>query len=412
MKRNILKTIMLGSTLLIGVQTMAQNKNVVSAAIEYKNYRPALMKGDFDEAKKVLLESKGLIDKAMNHEDTKNDEKANYYNAIINYSLVELSSVGKVDGLEVYQNDSIIDVIKGSIIKASEKRRYRLNIKDFVNRKVSQAVMIGQSSFESKNYKTAFAGFAGAYMLKDMADIEEERDAMKQNAIIAGSRYIDTLKKQEKTEEAYTFIEGALESFPESAELAISGVNIALKDNSLEKAEQFFNSAAKADPENKELFSSMGSIYLTAAKKSYKEFTEMDITDDGYQDKSDEMEELYSKAEKHLKRALEIDPDYAGASYNLGVLYLGRAGKLKSTAGKMKLNNPDFESTKKRSDKFYKKAIDPLEDYIKTDPNNAGVLQVLFEVHGNAGNIDKAMEYRKRAKEAAAKQQEGGEEEE
>src|SRR5690554_8091396 len=91
--------------------------------------------------------------------------------------------------------------------------------------------------------------------------------------------------------------------FPKSEELAIAGVNLALSNNDLNKAEEFFNAAAEVSPKNKVLFSDMGSIYLTAADKAYNEFARMEITAEGYQQKSDEVEDLYAKAEKKIGRA-------------------------------------------------------------------------------------------------------------
>jgi len=402
MKLSKVKLGVLASTLFIVTQSFGQSNNVISAAIEYNKYEPALMQQDFKKAKEHLLEAKSMIDPAMKHESTINDEKANYYNVLINYSLMELSGYGEFEDLKIYQNDSIQDVLEVSIKKASGKKRWKGEMDDFFNRKVSQAIMIGEMMFKQKNFEMAYAGFAGAYQIKTIANIEEEREAMKTNAIISARNYIDTLEKTNENEKAMKFISSALEMFPKSEELAIAGVNLALAGDDLEKAEEFFNAAAVASPDNKVLFSNMGSIYLTAADKAYNEFAGMEITDAGFQQKSDEVEELYGKAEKNLQRAIEIDPKYAEAAYNLGVLYLGRGEKLKTTASQMDFNNPDYDEVNNKSQEMYKKAIPPLEIYIDQDPNNSGVLNVLFQVHRNAGNNDKALEYKRRADAAAA----------
>lgn len=402
MKLNKVRLGVIASTLFIAAQSFGQSNNVISAAIEYNKYEPAFMQQDLKKAKEHLLEAKAFIDPAMKHESTINDEKANYYNAMINYSLVELSALGENEDLKIYQNDSIVDVISESVKKTASKRRWKGEMDDFFNRKVSQAIMLGEMMFKQKNFEMAYAGFAGAYQVKVIAGIEEERDAMRTNAIIAARNYIDTLEKSNESEKAMEFITASLEMFPKSEELAIAGVNLALSNNDLNKAEEFFNAAAEVSPKNKVLFSNMGSIYLTAADKAYNEFARMEITAEGYQQKSDEVEDLYAKAEKNLERAIEIDPEYAEAAYNLGVLYLGRGEKLKTTAAQMDFNNPDYERISQRSQEMYKKAISPLEIYIKQDPKNSGVLNVLFQVHRNAGNNEKALEYKRRAEAAAS----------
>ncbi|PWH87183.1 tetratricopeptide repeat protein [Brumimicrobium oceani] len=402
MKLNKVNLGIVCASLFVGVQGFSQNSNVVSAALEFQKYEPAFQKQDLTKAKSYLLEAKKYIDPAMTDESTKTDPKANYYNAVINYSLVEMAGLTSAEDLEVYKNDSILDVIEQSIKHTESKRRYKSDVDLFFNRKVGQAVSVGEMMFKQKKYQMAYAGFAGAYQVKQIANIQEEREAMRTNAIIAARNYIDTLSKSGEPEKAMEFISGALEMFPESEDLAIAGVNIALDNDDLAKAEAYFDAAAKSSPNNKVLFSNMGSIYLTAADKSYADFAAMEITDEGYQAKSDEVEELYAKAESNLQRAIKIDPEYAEAAYNLGVLYLGRGEKLKTTASQMDFNNPDYDKVSARSQEMYKNAIAPLEIYIKQDPNNSGVLNVLFQVHRNAGNTEKAIEYKKRADAAAA----------
>lgn len=402
MKLNKVNLGIICASLLVGAQGFSQNSNVVSAALEFQKYEPAFAQQKLEDAKSYLLEAKKYIDPAMKDESTKADPKANYYNAVINYSLMEMYGFTNAEDLEVYKNDSILSVIEKSIKLTESKKRYRSDVDVFFNRKIANAVTIGEMMFQQKNFEMAFAGFAGAYKMKQIAGIDEEQEAMKTNAIIAARNYIDTLSKSGEQEEAMNFISGALKMFPESEDLAIAGVNIALDNDDLVKAEAYFDAAAKSSPQNKVLFSNMGSIYLTAADKAYNDFAAMDITDNGYQQKSDEVEELYSKAEGNLERAIKIDPDYAEAAYNLGVLYLGRGEKLKTTASQMPFNDPNYDEVSNRSQEMYKKAIAPLEIYIKQDPNNSGVLNVLFQVHRNAGNSEKALEYKKRADAAAA----------
>lgn len=405
MKLINIKVALVGASMLLGISLSAQNSNVVSAALEYKKYTPALYSQDFDEAKKVLLEAKQFIDPAMKHESTKDDEKAHYYNAVIYFGLMELSGMEGNEDLKDFQNEETMEMVKESMLIAYNSRKYKRDVEDFVNQKVSMANMAGKTFFEQEKYEMAYQGFAGAYELQKMIDIEDED--MKTNALISAKNAVATMKKEGKSQEALEFIESTREVFPKNADLAIEGVNIALDNGNMKKAEEFFNAAAEVDPENKLLFSSMGSIYLSSADEAYAELNAMEVTDEGYVEKAEEVEMLYTKAENNLKRALEIDPEYLDASYNLGVLYLGRGEKLTQKANQMDFNDPQYEPTMNKSEEMYKKAIDPLEVYIKQDPNNAGVLTVLFQVHRRAGNTEKALEYKKRADEAAASQEEG-----
>ncbi len=382
----------------------AQNSNVVSAAIEYKKYPQAMATGDMEKAKKVVMEAKSFIDPAMKHEDTKNDEKAHYYNGVINFALIELST--KYEDLKEYRSEETMEEIKSSFKIASEKRRYQRDIEDFVDRKVGQAVSMGKAMFDEGKFEQAFLMFSSAYELTGLVPEpdEERRKELKNNAIVSARNQIKTLKDEDKSEEALDFIDLASEAYPKNADIAIEGVNLSIENDDRERAEKYFKAAAEADPENKALFSTMGSIYLSAADKAFAELQKMEITDEGYGEKSQEVEMLYGKAEKNLKRALEIDENYLDAAYNLGVLYLGRADKLARKANQMDFNNPDYQPTIDKSDKMYENAIEPFETYIEQDPNNTGVLQVLFQVHKRAGNSEKAMEYKKKKEKIEAEQ--------
>ena len=402
--KNLKITIASFLMLIVATQGYGQNNNVVSAALEYKNFMPSIMQKDMEGAKKSILEAKRLIDLAMNDASTKDDPKANYYNAVINFGLIAMAGLDSTDeSLEVYTNDSIEDVIKNSAEKAYKKRRWEGEMKDFFKQQVQQSVMGAQMFFKQKKYNMAYSSFLVAYQIKEIAKDEDDLDAMKNNAIVSARQYIDTLKRTGKSDEAMQFISKVLEEFPNSEDVAIDGINLALAANDLDKAEEFFQIIVKATPDNKALYSTMGSMYLQAANKENTQLSSMDPSDGDYHKKSEKVEQMFSKAEEYLKHAVEIDPGYADANYNLGVLYLSRGEGLKTQASRMDFNNPNYEKVKEKSTEMYKKAIDPLEVYIKTDPENAGVLRVLFQVYRNAGNTEKALEYKKRAEEADAK---------
>lgn len=407
MKLINIKVALVGASMLLGVQLKAQNSNVVSAALEYKKYTPAFYSQDFDEAKRVLMEAKEFIDPAMKHESTKDEEKAHYYNAVIYYGLVELSSLEGNEDLKDLQNEETMKMIEESLLIAYNSRKYKRDVEDFVKQKIQYANMGGKVYFDKEDYEMAYQAFASAYELQKLIDIDDED--MKQNALISAKNAVATMKKNGEAEEALEFIESTREMFPKNAVLAIEGVNIALDNGDMERAEEFFNTAAEANPENEVLFSSMGSIYLTAADKAYAELNEMEVTDDGYPEKAAKVEGLYKKAEDNLKKALEINPEFLDAAYNLGVLYLGRGEKLSLKASQMDFNDPQYEPTMKKSEEMYKNAIAPLEVYIKQEPNSVGVLTVLFQVHRKVGNVEKFKEYKQRAEEAAAAQEQGGE---
>ena len=60
-------------------------------------------------------------------------------------------------------------------------------------------------------------------------------------------------------------------------------------------------------------------------------------------------------------------------------------------------DDPNREALEKKSEELYAQAAVPLEVYVEQDPNNSAVLRVLYQVYYNAGNTEKALEYKKRS---------------
>lgn len=399
MRLNRLKAAFIGIGLISGLQVNAQKSNVTSAAIEYKKFDMAFMQQDFETAKEVLINCKEYIDPAMEHDKTKDDGKAHLYNGKIHFSLMLLSAASQDEELEKFQTEENKERYEESLKFALGERKYKRDVEDFVNRWLSLSSTAGTQSFNNEDYVNAFAGFAGAYDLsKILGDGDED---MKNNALVSAQNAISKFQENEELDKALEFIDETKDVFPTNTELAIKGVNIALEQGDFDKAEKFFEAAVKADPDNKLLYTSMGSIYLSNGDKLSEELREMEVTDESYAETASAIEEMYDKSEKNLKKALEIDPKDMNASYNLGVLYLGQGERLTMKANSMDLNDPRYNKTLEESEEMYKKAIDPLEVYIEQDPENAGVLQVLFQVHRKAGNSEEALEYKKRAEEAA-----------
>lgn len=377
----------------------AQKTNVVSAAVEYQKYEKAFAFQKFDDARKALETAKTYIDPAIQDPSTKEDPKAHLYNAKIYFGLIELSSLPNNEDLQDLQSEETMDMIKKSLSIARDNRKFKRDAEDFVNQKVQQATMIGTMMFEQESFDMAFAGFAGAFELHKMLDVED--GDLKNNAIVSAQNAIKRFKEKEQLEEALTFINQVTNVFPNSTEITIQGVNIALDMGDMERAEEFFNAAAASDPENALLFASMGSIYLAAGDELSAKLQGMQVSDPNFSEVFDKIEIFYGKAESNLQKALTIDQKNTDAAYNLGVLYLGKGEKLTLEANQMDFNDPRYNETIEKSEEMYRKAIEPLELFIAQYPNEAGVLQVLFQVHRKAGNTEKALEYKRRAEEAA-----------
>ena len=104
-----------------------------------------------------------------------------------------------------------------------------------------------------------------------------------------------------------------------------------------------------------------------------------------------------SKAEAALLKALEIDPKYSDALYQLGAMYTGAASNMKQEASQLKNGDPKYDVMLADADKLNKKALPYLESYIEVSPNDKQVLMILSQIHRSLKNPEKSAEYKKRA---------------
>lgn len=399
MKFRFIKIAALSVGILVGSFTHAQKSNVVSAAVEYKKFDMAFYGGNMEEATSVLLNCKSYIDPAMKDESTKDDPKAHYYNGIIHFGLMIVSGAQpEKEELKEFQSEETKDLVENSLKFAHNDKKFKTEVENYIDRWVNMMSMQGSMMFEKKDYEMAFAGFGGAYALRQMIDIEDED--MRNNALVSAKNAVITMKNDGKTKEALEFIESTQELLPDNPDLAIEGINLSFELGEFEKAESFIDAVVNVNPDDKQLFASIGRIFLTNADEAKKTLMATDIYSPDYAIQTEKVDDLYGKAEKNLKRALEIDPKFADAAYDLGVLYLGQGEALKERVRQLDYEDPNREELEKKSEEKYAQAAVPLEVYIEQDPNNSAVLRVLYQVYYNAGNTEKALEYKKRSEEA------------
>jgi len=97
--------------------------------------------------------------------------------------------------------------------------------------------------------------------------------------------------------------------------------------------------------------------------------------EDKYKVKEDSLQRLssdaQSKAVEQYKQAIEVDPTYFDAYYNLGVLFFNNGVKLSDQAGK-EIDDKKYEEKKNASDEEFKKAVPYMELAYETNQKSKG----------------------------------------
>jgi Tfp pilus assembly protein PilF len=103
------------------------------------------------------------------------------------------------------------------------------------------------------------------------------------------------------------------------------------------------------------------------------------------------------KAEESLKKALEIDPNYSEAQYQLGAHLVNWAGDLQTQAGELNYKDPRVAELDKKAGEILLRGSQVLEKYVEKNPNDKTVLEILYKTYYRLGDTEKAAQFKKRA---------------
>ena len=178
------------------------------------------------------------------------------------------------------------------------------------------------------------------------------------------------LRKEKKFNETKELIIKGRKAFPNDRGLLLELVNISIESGDTKGAESSLVEALAADPTNKQLYYVIGTIYMDLKQND--------------------------KAEEALNKAIQLDPDYADAQYQLGAHLYNWAGQLKYEAGQLPENDPSYNQLIEKATKMQYRSLALLESYIIVKPEDKAVLEILRSTYSKLGDSVKASEYKKR----------------
>lgn len=182
-----------------------------------------------------------------------------------------------------------------------------------------------------------------------------------------GAAAEDKDKKYSYYNKAIDLMKEAKNFFPDDPSILLHLSNSYIATDQLDVAMESFKEGVAKDPENKYYRFNYGSMLLTA--------------------------EEYENAAVQLKKAVDIDPEYENAIYNLAVTYVKWGATLREEAIKN-----DKEEDQEYLEK-YKLALPYLEKYVQIDPSNGQFWDLLFKVYTNLNMTEKAEAAMKKAEE-------------
>ena len=387
MKKTILSLMMLA----FFFAAFAQKSELNSAKQNYALYEIGLQsKSDMKKQLDVLNLARESTDKAITNDKTKDLPELWAYRGLIYSSIAVTDTVNK-DNAEAAFKTAQEAIAKAKTLDANNE-----NTKYIESADKNLAIMMqnkGVAAFNRKDFKEAYHSF------KFIADVMPTDSLFNMYTAIAANSaqmYDEAIKYYNKTIElnpnnpglyqelekvymvktdtanALKIIDAGREKYPEYMGLIYDELNIYLARGQAGKQISKIENAIAKDPENKTLRFVAGVAYSANNEKD--------------------------KAEAAYKKALEIDPDYSDAIYNLAVInidkgnaYINEANKLPNT----KASEAKYNDLKNRFESELGNALPLLEKARELNPKDASVLNTLREVYVKLNKLDKAAEVKK-----------------
>jgi tetratricopeptide (TPR) repeat protein len=170
----------------------------------------------------------------------------------------------------------------------------------------------------------------------------------------------------EYLESSITTLNDGLQKFPENSEMQIALTSSYIAANKIDVAIVSAEKLVEKDPLNKVYRYNFGVLLLNV--------------------------ERYAEAETQLLKAIEIDPEYENAIYNLGVTYVKWGTTMNKEAEKQGLISEDYK-------KKYEASLPYLEKVVEKDPTNIAIWELLGKVYSVLGMQEDAANAFKKADE-------------
>jgi tetratricopeptide (TPR) repeat protein len=174
----------------------------------------------------------------------------------------------------------------------------------------------------------------------------------------------DSVKAVKKYSNAIEILESGRKQYPENSQILLLLSNAYIKADKMDVAMDAFKIGVEQDPDNQYYHYNYGVLLL--------------------QNKD------FENAAAQFKSAVDIDPEYTNAIYNLAVTFVRWGTLLREEAEAEGIESEEFKEK-------FKLALPHLEGYLETNPEDAVVWDLLGKVYGNLGNNEKSMEAFERA---------------
>jgi tetratricopeptide (TPR) repeat protein len=205
---------------------------------------------------------------------------------------------------------------------------------------------------------------------KTYKDPAEVVTPSKKSEIVKNIALIYTqLGHDDKALEAY---KDARANDPEDVNLILNEANLYFKLGDKEKFKSLMSEATALQPDNADLFYNIGVVSMEQGN--------------------------IEEARKAYNRTLELNPGYVNAQLNLSTTYVNEGNELideMNSLGNSRADIAKYDELKEKKDSLFRRGADILEESLKVNPDNQGILEQLKNIYGALGDNENFMRLKK-----------------
>ncbi|MFZ9003629.1 MAG: tetratricopeptide repeat protein [Robiginitalea sp.] len=175
-----------------------------------------------------------------------------------------------------------------------------------------------------------------------------------------------------RNDEALAAYRDARANNPEDVNLVLNEANLYYQMGDKEKFKELMAEAAEMAPDNADLHYNIGVIAMEQGN--------------------------IEEARKSYMRAIEINPGYVNAQLNLSTTYVNEGNSLideMNSLGTSREEIAKYDDLKRKKDELFEEGAKVLEDALKTNPDNQGILTQLKNIYGALGDTENFMRLKK-----------------
>ena len=198
---------------------------------------------------------------------------------------------------------------------------------------------------------------------KEYKDPVDEKTPSKKAEVIKNIALIYTqLGQDDKALQAYA---DAREAYPDDVNLILNEANLHYKLGDKDKFKSLMAEAAAKEPNNPDLQYNIGVINMEQGN--------------------------IEEARAAYRKALEINPAYTNAQLNLSTTYVNEGNSLideMNALGNSREDIAKYDELKQKKDELFLEGAAVLEDALKSNPDNQGILTQLKNIYGALGDTE------------------------